>query len=932
MAIVGMHSTPGGGASNTNMAAVPTTTTAITTTTTTTTTALAFVPQNDSALRTIQTIRRQHDRQIDRWPPHINLLYPFAPSEQFEACSAVLSAALAEVPAFDLTFDRISYFKHGKSCTAWLSPDRSGADKLKALQAVLEACFPHCDDLARRASADAPSAFSPHLTVGQFRNESQVQAFIQNTSFRPVTVSVDRLSLLSRTQTSPFVSVADISLSHGDVSAVPKIPATPSSPGQKGCVDTSNSCFQILDGTLRLNFEIPVDSTAASGSRSSMLFVVDNSSSMHGSYHSVTKAVQYMLDETQKQAVVAAAAEPAFILYNSTAKLCSGAAVVNSRPAGCTSFENAFEAITDYINQQPLASNIAVVFMTDGEDTASKHLSENTQLFRSYLQSCRREVIVHSLGFGRRHKREFLQDLNTMGNIGSDGCYRYAEDAGAGTEASSGLAHSFSEIFDFLLTSVKIPVVVGNFTLEVDGTRVGGHAGGEDGRLKFDLLLRAVECEPKDDDGAGLFSGDTLTITVGGRVTTLQRAAVDPLFKVRVVEELELLTQDDLDKAQRRLNDIDPFRAPKRDRLQLFEMRAAVQGKLDKYHALFAKIARGLVAAGDKASVTAHLSSLKHETKFAKARRHRTMDKRAAANANSVMSIARTLEDLHHTLDMDAFSIYGPDESSLMCCLSGDTIEEMMVDSPSDIMVFGMQVHRPEHVIDAPTEVGVLGICAGTYSNIAFTATTKFACSAQGKGSTARALGGFDQATPRKPTIFDVHPDRADAAPPSSREPGEGFSDNVSVMGDGVGVFRGPDGQQMNAALPLYLNAQHWRRVEAQLTPTLGFFFTLDPLGFQEAQYMGLYMILGEMLARRARSLQSGDASFDSEWACWLIDDFTKLCAAVLPKVICHTANFQYYFDCNIIPSTSISCLELQHYICFLTPFLPLRRGSICTG
>lgn len=70
------------------------------------------------------------------------------------------------------------------------------------------------------------------------------------------------------------------------------------------------------------------------------------------------------------------------------------------------------------------------------------------------------------------------------------------------------------------------------------------------------------------------------------------------------------------------------------------------------------------------------------------------------------------------------------------------------------------------------------------------------------------------------------------------------------------GYFRGPDGKYMNACLPLCIPAyfsrgyfpvfklteedideQHWLRVEAQLEPLLGFFFTLDPLGFRGDQY-----------------------------------------------------------------------------------------------
>jgi hypothetical protein len=41
-------------------------------------TAVAIAPP-EQAWEPIQAIRRRYDRQIHRWPPYINLLYPFRP-------------------------------------------------------------------------------------------------------------------------------------------------------------------------------------------------------------------------------------------------------------------------------------------------------------------------------------------------------------------------------------------------------------------------------------------------------------------------------------------------------------------------------------------------------------------------------------------------------------------------------------------------------------------------------------------------------------------------------------------------------------------------------------------------------------------------------------------------------------------------------------
>jgi 2'-5' RNA ligase len=290
------------------------------------TSALAIIPPENSATWVaIQALRQEHDRQIDRWPPHINLLYPFVPSEHFDACAETIASILVNTPTFKLTFDKISYFKHGKSCTAWLAPDPAARERLKELQTALEAAFPHCDDLARRQPGEVTSAFSPHLTVGQFRNEAQVQAFIQKTPFVPLTIEVSQLQLLSRSNTRPFVALKTVSLARGLV-VHSSAPPTDVGHGVTQVPPQQNNFYQTDNELLRVCFEIPGDrckGLACKGA-SQMLFVVDNSSSMHGHYSSVTQAVKYMVEETKQGGGNGNQQSPAFVLYNSTAKLCSG--------------------------------------------------------------------------------------------------------------------------------------------------------------------------------------------------------------------------------------------------------------------------------------------------------------------------------------------------------------------------------------------------------------------------------------------------------------------------------------------------------------------------------------------------------------------------------------------------------------------------------
>jgi len=489
------------------------------------TSSLAFIP-NKSTWGVIQDIRQRHDRQINRWPPHINMLYPFIPADKFGGNVAAVSAVLSEVQIFSVTFDKISYFRHGKSCTAFLSLDNASFAKMRHLQGLLEAAFPHCGDLSRRAAATEKSAFHPHVTVGQFTNERDVLDFINKQIWKPLTVTVDCLSMLSRSSQTPFVSLHVIALAGGQSATVTTASTPPVESVCAGRPTRSAGFYQFSpqDDRLRVCFDLPSSSfnKNVGATDQQILFVVDNSSSMSSgsSYESVKTSVQYMISRcsTSNQ-------EPAFILYNSKAKLCSAKHVLDSYPQGATSFENAFQEIMSYINQQPLGTSVSVVFMTDGDDTVSRNLKQSTLLFRTYLKTCRRNVVVHTLGFGRGHKRAFLEKLATMGNAATDGCYRYAEGTGISGMASAGSAVSdgsegagdtldddlalgkvMEEMFDFLQSSLKLELIVGGKCIEVDSVRKAkwghladrddnDHDDDDDGCVAVDVVLNASDLD-----------------------------------------------------------------------------------------------------------------------------------------------------------------------------------------------------------------------------------------------------------------------------------------------------------------------------------------------------------------------------------------------------------------------------------------------------
>ncbi|KAF2200173.1 hypothetical protein GQ43DRAFT_441805 [Delitschia confertaspora ATCC 74209] len=135
----------------------------------------------------IEAVRRTRDKSYARWPPHINLIYPFlaSPSEgkelQMQSSSdqsrqlkedirSRIFKVVQDIPPFhiSLSADPAGEFIHSKkSRTVWLRPlqEADGSDEtaITQLQVALQAEFSQC------IADDRP--FVPHLSVGQAWNE-----------------------------------------------------------------------------------------------------------------------------------------------------------------------------------------------------------------------------------------------------------------------------------------------------------------------------------------------------------------------------------------------------------------------------------------------------------------------------------------------------------------------------------------------------------------------------------------------------------------------------------------------------------------------------------------------------------------------------------------------------------------------------------------
>jgi 2'-5' RNA ligase len=113
----------------------------------------------------IDSFREQYDPSFHRWPPHINVLWPFFDlsdsQDDEENILLPLRLLLCQYQSFTAEINDIDTFVENNIC--FMKTNQQSTEHLKQMYQQIKQLFPQC-------STNNRNIYNPHMTIAQFDN------------------------------------------------------------------------------------------------------------------------------------------------------------------------------------------------------------------------------------------------------------------------------------------------------------------------------------------------------------------------------------------------------------------------------------------------------------------------------------------------------------------------------------------------------------------------------------------------------------------------------------------------------------------------------------------------------------------------------------------------------------------------------------------
>lgn len=167
---------------------------------------LAIVPPclDESIWSSIQSIRYTlRDKGYYRWPPHINIVYPFIAPEHYDDFLPSLERELAEIPPFRLSLPNFNTFGGAKRGVLWLEPvakSISLEEETDSAQ-IFNDMYIHIQRALEKSDIPlSQKPFVPHMTVChcESREEALGKMSLVKSEYSEISFEVKELLVMER--------------------------------------------------------------------------------------------------------------------------------------------------------------------------------------------------------------------------------------------------------------------------------------------------------------------------------------------------------------------------------------------------------------------------------------------------------------------------------------------------------------------------------------------------------------------------------------------------------------------------------------------------------------------------------------------------------------------------------------------------------------